>query len=166
MLRILNKVNITIKILPPILGGTLIVLLSGTLLLLSEAKQLGEEQIENAQHALETEQQSGAQALTYALESKADAFGELMAQTAPDLILSSDYTALEYYRDKVTLDDDIVYATYLNPDGKSLISFTAPEESENIEEKRYSINFDGDTLGYVLIGLSTSNVSNQLTLSF
>ena len=165
MLKILSKANITIKILPPILGGTLIVLLSGTLLLLSEAKQLGEEQTENALHALQTEQESGTQALTYALESKADAFGELMAQTAPDLILSSDFTALEYYRDKVTLDDDIVYATYLTPESKPLIAFSPPEETENIEEKRYAINFDGDTLGYVLIGLSTSNLNNQITLS-
>ncbi|WP_455202407.1 methyl-accepting chemotaxis protein, partial [Kaarinaea lacus] len=103
--------------------------------------------------------------LTYALDSKADAFGELMAQTAPDLILSADFTALEYYRDKVTLDDDIVYATYLNPDGKPMTEFTPPDEEENIAEKRYPINFDGDVLGYVVIGLSQSNLNNQITLS-
>ncbi|WP_455208983.1 methyl-accepting chemotaxis protein [Kaarinaea lacus] len=165
MLKILRRANITVKILPPILGGTLIVLVIGTILLLSEARQLAQEQTENAQQALKIEQESGAQALTYALESKADAFGELLAQTAPDLILSSDYTALEFYRSKVTVDDDIVYATYLNPEGKSLTEFTKPEDNENIVEKRYMINFDGQVLGSVLIGLSTSNLNNQITLS-
>ena len=165
MLRILRAANITTKILPPILGGTLLVLLFGTMLLLGEAKQLAKDQTGNAQQALEIEQESGAQALTYALDSKADAFGELMAQTAPDLILSSDFTAMEYYRDKVTLDDDIVYATYLNPDGKPMTEFTPSDEEEDIAEKRYPINFDGDVLGYVLIGLSQSNLNNQITLS-
>ena len=95
MLRILRVTNITTKILPPILGGTLLVLIFGTILLLNEAKQLAADQTGNAQQALEVEQESGAQALTYALDSKADAFGELMAQTAPDLILSADFRALE-----------------------------------------------------------------------
>ncbi|KPJ92223.1 MAG: hypothetical protein AMJ55_10145 [Gammaproteobacteria bacterium SG8_15] len=36
---------------------------------------------------------------------------------------------------------------------------------DNITEKRYTINFDGDVLGSVLIGLSTNNLNNQLTLS-
>ncbi len=40
MFNILGKANITIKILPPILGGTLAVLVIGTALLLSEARQL------------------------------------------------------------------------------------------------------------------------------
>ena len=165
MLKILRRANITVKILPPILGGTLIVLVVGTVLLLSEARQLAQEQTENAQRALEVEQESGAEALTYALESKADAFGELLAQTAPDLILASDFTALEYYRSKVTMDDDIVYATYLNKDGRPLTEFTKPDDMDNITEKRYTINFDGDVLGFVLIGLSTNNLNNQLTLS-
>ncbi len=165
MKKIFSRANITVKILPPILGGTLIVLLSSTILLLSETKHLAETQTENSLQALKTEQESGAQALTYALESKADAFGELMAQTAPDLILSADYTALEYYKDKVTLDDDIIFATYLGADGKSILQFEEPENKEDIEEKRYPIRFDGDLLGYVLIGLSTSNLNNQIKLS-
>ena len=135
MKKIFSRANITIKILPPILGGTLIVLLSSTILLLGETKQLVENQTENALNALKVEQESGAQALTYALESKADAFGDLMAQTAPDLILSADYTALEYYIDQVTLDDDIIYATYLDAKGKPLIKFEAPDDDdESIEE--------------------------------
>ncbi|WP_455366282.1 methyl-accepting chemotaxis protein [Kaarinaea lacus] len=165
MLKILRRANITVKILPPILGGTLIVLVVGTVLLLSEAGQLAQEQTENAQRALEVEQESGAEALTYALESKADAFGELLSQTAPDLILASDFTALEYYRSKVTMDDDIVYATYLNKDGSPLVEFTKPDDMEHITEKRYTIIFDGEVLGSVLIGLSTNNLNNQLTLS-
>ncbi len=111
------------------------------------------------------EQESGAQALTYALESKADAFGELLAETAPDLIFSSDFTALEYYRSRVTKDEDIVYATYLNPDGKPLTDYNKPQDSENIIEKRYTINFNGEVLGEVLIGLSKDNLNKQLTLS-
>lgn len=165
MKKIFSRANITIKILPPILGGTLLVLLSSTVLLLNETKQLAENQTENALQALKAEQESGAQALTYALESKADAFGELMAQTAPDLILSADYTALQYYKDKVSLDDDIIYATYLDANGKPIIEFDEPENKDDIEDKRYSIRFDGDLLGYVLIGLSTSNLNNQIMLS-
>ena len=165
MIKIFSRANITVKILPPILGGTLIVLLSSTVLLLNETKQLAETQTENALQALKTEQESGAQALTYALESKADAFGELMAQTAPDLILSADYTALSYYKDKVSLDDDIMYATYLDASSKPIIEFEEPESKEDIQEKRYPIRFDGEMLGYVLIGLSTSNLNNQIMLS-
>ena len=165
MIKIFSRANITVKILPPILGGTLIVLLSSTVLLLNETKQLAETQTENALQALKTEQESGAQALTYALESKADAFGELMAQTAPDLILSADYTALSYYKDKVSLDDDIMYATYLDASSKPIIEFEEPESKEDIQEKRYPIRFDGDMLGYVLIGLSTNNLNNQIMLS-
>ena len=165
MKKIFSRTNITIKILPPILGGTLIVLVSSTLLLLSETKQTSEEQIDNALNALKVEQQSGAQALTYALETKADAFGELMAQTAPDLILSADFTALENYSYKVTMDDDIIYATYLDATGKPLTKYSPPEDIENFEEKRYAINFEGESLGYVLIGLSTTNLNNQIALS-
>jgi len=165
MRKIFSRAKITIKILPPILGGTLVVLLSSTLLLLSETEQLVQTQTEAALQALKTEQKSGAEALTYALESKADAFGELMSQTAPDLILSADYTALKYYQDKVSLDEDIIYATYLDAKGKPLLQFDNPQDKENIEEKRYPVRFDGDLLGYVLIGLSTENLNNQITLS-
>ena len=165
MQKIIKRANITLRILPPILGGTLLVLLSSTFLLLNETRQLVEEQTGNAHQALQTEQESGAQALTYALESKADAFGELMAQTAPDLILSADFTSLAYYREQVSQDDDIVYATYLDADGKSLLEFNKPDDIENVREKKYSIVFDGDVLGYVLIGLSTNNLNNQLMLS-
>jgi len=165
MKNIFSRAKITIKILPPILGGTLVVLLSSTLLLLSETEQLVKTQTEAALQALQTEQKSGAEALTYALESKADAFGELMAQTAPDLILSADYTALKYYQDKVSLDDDIMYATYLDAKQKPILEFNDLSNKENIEEKRYPIRFDGDLLGYVLIGLSTENLKNQITLS-
>ena len=165
MKKIFSRTSIAIKILPPILGGTLIVLLSSTMLLLSETRETSREQIDNALNALKIEQQSGAQALTYALESKADAFGELMAQTAPDLILSADFTALENYSHKVTMDDDIIYATYLDANGKPLTKYTPPDDTENFEEKRYTINFDGENLGHVLIGLSTVNLNNQLALS-
>jgi len=165
MKKLISRTGITTKILPPILGGTLIVLASSTFLLLSETEQLVQTQTEAVLHALQAEQKSGAQALTYALESKADAFGELMAQTAPDLILSADFTALGLYRDKVALDDDILYATYLDPDGKPLLEYDAPESKQNVEEKRYPIRFDGDLLGYVLIGQSTSNLNNQILLS-
>lgn len=165
MIKLFSRSNITIKILPPILGGTLIVLTSATLLLVNETKQLVKTQTEAAHHALQTEQESGAQALTYALESKADAFGELMAQTAPDLILSADFTALKFYQDKVTLDDDIIYATYLDTNGKPLLEFDEPDDKEGMQEKRYSIILDGEKLGDVLIGLSTSNLNNQILLS-
>jgi len=157
--------NITVKILPPILGGTLFVLIIGTMLLLNETKSLAEHQIENALKSLKVEQESGSNAITKALDTKANAFGELMAQTAPDLILSSDFTTLEYYRDKVTRDDDIVYATYLKPDGKPIIEYNTPADDPNIIEKKYTINFDGGVLGYVLIGLSTTNLNNQISQS-
>jgi len=165
MSNFIRKMNITVKILPPILGGTLFVLIIGTMLLLNETKSLAEHQIENALKSLKVEQESGSNAITKALDTKANAFGELMAQTAPDLILSSDFTTLEYYRDKVTRDDDIVYATYLKPDGKPIIEYNTPADDPNIIEKKYTINFDGGVLGYVLIGLSTTNLNNQISQS-
>ncbi|MGD8567651.1 MAG: methyl-accepting chemotaxis protein [Gammaproteobacteria bacterium] len=165
MLKIFHKANLTVKFLPPILGGTLLVLISGTILLIKEAEHFANVQTENALSALKTEQESGTQALTYALESKADAFGEFMAQTAPDLMLSSDFTAMEFYRDRVMTDEDIIYATYLKPDGSPLVKYNKPSDSENIIEKRYEIYFDGDKLGDVLIGLSKKNLNQQLDLS-
>jgi len=165
MSNFFRKANITVKILPPILGGTLFVLIIGTMFLLNETQQLAKRQIENALKSLKTEQESGARAITKALETKANAFGELMAQTAPDLILSSDFTTLEYYRDKVTRDEDIVYAAYLKPDGKPMIEYNTPTDNKNIIEKKYTINFDGGVLGYVLIGLSTTNLNDQIATS-
>lgn len=165
MLKIFHKASLTIKFLPPILGGTLLVLISGTVLIIDEAEHFADVQQENALTALKAEQESGTEALTYALESKADAFGEFMAQTAPDFILSSDFTAMEFYRDKVMTDDDIVYATYLKEDGSPLVKYNKPADTDNIIEKRYAIYFDGEVLGHVLIGLSKSNLNKQLSLS-
>ena len=153
------------KFIAPILVSTVLTLLVGALLLVQTARQTSQEQLTLSKLALKAEQQSAADSELSALESKADNLGLFMSKTAPDLVLSYDFSALKSYQDYAAKDRDVAYSAYLKPDGTPMIEYKAPADKSQIIEKRYQIKSDEDVLGYVLLGMSKSGMVKNLATS-
>ncbi len=153
------------KFLPPLLGGVLLVSIVSEMVMLGAVDAAFETQKEMGQQALQQEQRSSEKQLLSALESKADVIGRYMALTAPDLILSYDFTSLENFQDQASKDPDVVYAAYLNADRSALTKYSKPKNSEDLIEKRYPIKSDEELLGYVLLGLSKKSVVAEIDAS-
>jgi methyl-accepting chemotaxis protein len=165
MTSLFNNLNLRMKTLPPILLLTLIILGTGGYLLIDSADNATRQQRDKALQALQTEQQSSKQEMLNALRLKADFIGRFLAKTAPDLILSYDFPVLDSYQKEAAKDSEIAYAIYLKPDGKPFIDFKKPADSNRIVEHFYSIVYDGETLGKLMIGMSTAKVDEQLKQS-
>lgn len=161
----IKKFNLTAKFLPPILGGTIAALMVGAVLLINGATETTNEQMQLARKALVTEQESARDSLLVALNSKADSLGTFMSKTAPDLIISYDFTALKDYQEIAKRDPDVAYAAYLKPDGSPLTNYKEVKDKSNIIEKRYKITSEGDALGFVLLGMSKASVNQGLESS-
>lgn len=164
-LNSLKRLSLSAKFLPPILGVTLLSLLTGAVLLYSGVEQSSHEQSDLAMSALKMEQQSAEQGLLKALKSKSEIIGRFMAKTAPDLILGYDFTSLQEFQQQATQDKDVSYAAYLKPDGSAFTEFNQPDDKSNIIEQRYPIVSDGENLGFVLIGMSKATVARGIEAS-
>lgn len=153
------------KFIAPILLSTLATLLIGAALLVQAVGQTTGEQLELSLSALKAEQQSAADSELSALESKADNLGLFMSKTAPDLVLSYDFSTLKNYQDYAAKDRDVAYSAYLKPDGQPMIDFKAPADKSQIIEKRYEIRSEDEVLGYVLLGMSKRGMLTNLATS-
>ena len=162
MLKILNKLSLTFKVLPPIIMFTFLVLVFGGLYLINTASESTEIQIGTSANALQKEQDSAQQGLLKSLQSKANIIGRFMAKTAPDLILSYDYTALESYQKEASTDTEVAYTAYLKVDGTPYQEFNKPKILDNIVEYKYPITFEEEELGTILIGMSKSAMLNHV----
>lgn len=158
----LRKMKLTAKFIPPILAGSILALLSGAMVLVNGVETSSRQQIKTAQTALLVEQSSAKEAAMKALESKANIIGRFMAKTAPNLIASFDFSSLKEYQKEATEDHDIVYAAYLKPEGDALTDYTAPKNKNDIMEKSYPIVYEGETMGSVLLGISTAGVKQGI----
>ncbi len=160
-----KKLMLNGKFIVPILISTIVTLLIGALLLMQAVQQTTQEQLQLSRLALKLEQQSAADNQLSALESKARILGLFMSKTAPDLMLSYDFTALKSYQEYATKDRDVGYAAYLKPDGEPMTDYQKPADVSQIIEKRYEIVSDGEVLGSVLLGMSKSGMNQNLSTS-
>lgn len=147
------------KFLAPILLCTMISLLLGALMLIQGVRNSTENQMQLSEQALKNEQTSASEAAVKALSSKADSLGRFMAKTAPDLIMSYDFTSLNDYQESAHKDPDVAYAAYLKPDNSALTELKKPSNTTDIIEFKYEIISDGELIGHVLLGISKTNVN-------
>lgn len=160
-----KKLGLANKFLTPVLLGTVVALLVGAYLLLNGVQRSTAEQTEIALDALKKEQECSRDSLLAALNSKADIIGRFMAKTAPDLILGYDFTSLAAFQTEAASDKEVVYAAYLQPDGAPFTSYQPPKDRSDIIERRYPILQDGEKLGSVVLGMSTSEVNGGIGAS-
>lgn len=165
MIKMMGKLDLTAKFIPPILGGVLVAIMIGGIFIIQEVRSANAEQTEIAEQAFQVEQQQTEQALMDALNSKADIIGSFMAKTAADFILSYDFASLSAFQEEAAKDADVVYSAYLKPDGSAMTDYSKLEDMSQVLEKTYPINYDGDRLGTVLIGMSKSVVASGITAS-
>ncbi len=164
MFSSMRSLSLSAKFIPPVVAGALVAMTIGAMFVVNETKRASSEQTGISRQALTAEQQSAREAATSALASKADIIGSFMAKTAADFILSYDFASLTSFQAQAAKDKDVAYSAYLKPDGSPFTPYKKPEGVE-ILEKRYPIVSDGDTLGYVLIGMSTESVASGIKTS-
>ena len=164
MTRSIRDAGLAGKFLVPILGILALGLLSGSLLLSARIDAAFAEATAMARDALKMEQHSADESLMAALASKADSIGRFMAKTAPDLILSYDFPSLEQYQQVAAADPDVAYAIYLKPDGTPFMEGAAPTAGD-VLEKRYPIEFEGESHGFVRIGMSKEGLNRAIQAS-
>jgi methyl-accepting chemotaxis protein len=153
-----SRLKLTGKFLPPILVSCTLAMLTGAVVITQVVEEATRHQSTVAQNALVVEQETARESATTALLAKADIIGQFMARTAPDLIVSYDFSSLKTYQADATRDRDIVYAAYLKPDGETLTEYDKPDDTSAVIEKKYSITNGEKNLGYVLLGVSTESV--------
>jgi len=161
----LQKLGLTAKVLPPILVSVLVILMIGAGLLVDNVRKSTNDQVTLAQDALHTEQKSASDSLLKALNSKADSLGLFMSKTAPDLIMSYDFSTLKDYQANASRDIDVSYAAYLDKGGKPLTDFQKTDDDSKVIERKYEIKSDGEMLGYVLLGMSNAAVTEGVAAS-
>jgi methyl-accepting chemotaxis protein len=165
MLNRFRKANLSVKFLTPLLTVTLLILVTGGLLMQAQVRTALQRQTDLALRGLEAEQKSAGEAQWKGLESKADAVGQLMVRTSPDFIATFDMLTLESLENVAEADPDIAYAMFLKPDGSSMTRPELPPEDQEIIQKRYPVAFGETTLGWVLIGLSRAGIEERLSES-
>ncbi len=161
----LKNISLMGKFIVPILLSMVISLLVGAFLLVQGVRSATENQMMLAEKALKNEQKSASQSALKALASKADSLGAFMAKTAPDLIMSYDFTSLKDYQANAIKDPDVAYAAYLKPDNSPLTEFKKPADKSNVIEYKYKIISDGDLIGSVLLGMTKTHVNKGLQAS-
>ena len=161
----IKNISLMGKFLVPILVSMVILLSIAAFILIQGVRSSTDNQMKLAEDALKSEQASAREASLNALTSKADSLGRFMAKTAPDLILSYDFTSLNDYQTSAKKDPDVSYAAYLKPDNSNLTDFKKPNDISDIIEYKYKITSDGDLIGHVLLGMSKTNVNTGLANS-
>jgi len=161
----IKRLNLTSKFIPVVLLGTIIALSIGGTLQMHQFNMLTADQINLADKLLSREQTVSKEMQLKSLNSKADTLGLFMSATAPDLIFSSDFTALIAFQAYAKKDSDVAYAGYLKPDESPMTQYTPSADKSMVLEKRYKIVSDGELLGFVLLGMSKESVNESIVAS-
>lgn len=159
-----SKFSLTVKFIPPIMLSILVTMIIGAGFVITEAENSTREQLEIAKTSFRAEQEHAKKELSHALKSKSDSIGRFMSKTAIDFIISYDFTALTQFQAEAGKDPDVAYAAYLKPDKSPMTAFKKPTDSSHIVEYRYPIINEGETIGYVLLGMSKKAMNNGIAL--
>ena len=160
MNRLGNNFNLTTKFIPPIVVAILVTMIAGAMFLIAETKSSTEQQLSIAKQAFQEEQNQAQSALSMALKSKSDSIGRFMAKTASDFIISYDFTALTQFQAEATKDPDVAYSAYLKPDKTPFTAFKKNGDAKQIIEYSYPIISEDETIGHVLLGMSTKSIKD------
>ena len=155
----IKNISLMSKFLIPILLSMILSWLLGAFVLIQGVRHSTEDQAELAEQSLKLEKSSASDEALKALTSKANSLGRFMAKTAPDLIMSSDFSSLKDYQESAQKDPDVAYAAYLKPDNSTLTDYKKPANTSHIIEYKYKVLSDGDLLGYILLGMSKTNLN-------
>ncbi len=161
----IKNISLMSKFIIPILLSMIISMLLGAFMLIQGVRTSTDNQMRLAEKALKIEQKSASEAALKALKSKANSLGLFMAQTAPDLIMSYDFSSLKDYQANSQKDPDVAYAAYLKPDNSPLTEYKSPANSKDIMELKYKIVSDDELIGYVLLGMTKTNVNQGIAAS-
>ncbi|MEJ2465356.1 MAG: EAL domain-containing protein [Candidatus Thiodiazotropha sp.] len=118
--------------------------------------------------------------LAESLHSKVEAIGRFIALISPEAIYSFDVTTLDRYMSQISDDKDVRFAQIRSPDGLPMTTYLSPGEDpeqithwiiqhipstapdsvsvDQITTHNFPIVDNGENLGYVLIGLDTSEM--------
>jgi len=111
--------------------------------------------------SLRQEQEKEKQLLEQALMQKAAVLTTLISQTASELIAAYDFDTLAQLAESGASDRDVAHITFYDAENKPLT-----EEVENLQEgieiKTHEINYDGDLVGYLKIGLSHESINQNM----
>jgi len=160
-----NKLNLTAKFIPPIMASILVTMIIGAVFVISEAENSTREQLRIAKTSFQAEQKHASTELTRALKSKSDSIGRFMSKTAIDFIISYDFTSLTQFQAEASKDPDVAYAAYLKPDKSPMTAFKKTTGDMSIVEYRYPIINEGETIGYVLLGMSKKTMNDGIAQS-
>ena len=161
----IKNISLMGKFLAPILATMIITLLLGALMLIQGVQSSTNHHLKSSKEALKIEQKNASEAALNALSSKANSLGRFMAKTAPDLIMSYDFSSLKDYQESAQKDKDVSYAAYLKPDSSALTEYKKPKNKDEIIEYKYKILSDDELIGYVLLGMSKDHVNQGMRSS-
>lgn len=108
----------------------------------------------NSEHIVEEMSGEQVKAGKQSAELKVDQLTRLLAQIAPDAVVSYEFTALTSYADIATKDPDIAYIAFMDTENKILAesgSRSGIALNAFIEKK---ITYDGESLGHILVGVN------------
>lgn len=160
-----KNISLMGKFLAPILASMIIAMLSGAFMLVQGVKNSSDNQVKLSEQSLKEEQKSASNEALSALTSKANSLGRFMAKTAPDLIMSFDFSSLKDYQDNAQKDPDVAYAAYLKPDNSALTEFKKPKNTSDIIEYKYKVLSDDELIGHILLGMSKINLNKGIQSS-
>ncbi len=155
-----KKCSITVKFISLI--SLLIVLLITSLstVMISVANKSQSDQAQAFTRSLKDVQEREGQLLKQKLFQKGDTLMDLLSQPAAALIASYDFDTLKQLAGSVAADQDVVFATFYDPDGNPIT-----EESSNLsgsEIKEHEILYEGEVVGKLKMGLNMASVHKTI----
>lgn len=165
MIKHYRNLNLTFKLLIPLLTVTVLVLLLGGFVMQNRVSKAMSVQNALSLEALNAELESAEDALLKTLQSKADVVGKFMVKASPDYILSYDITGLEDLEKIAESDPEVAYAVFLTQEGATQTGQSIPEQTEGVIEQRYQVALEGENLGTVLIGMSEDSIRQGVKAS-
>lgn len=151
----LSKKTILIVLLCLIAGLTI-----QTVIYLSITEKLQQQQLSQALQIIEQEGEYEQQIISTRQEDALQLITNLMTMMAAEAIMSYDFMTLERYVTAISNDPDIVYAVFLDPNGRFFAG--AKELPEVSKQITHELVFDDETIGTLKIGLDTSRLQASM----
>ena len=156
-----KKSSISIKFisLTSFLTILLIALLAGAIITTANRSQ--SKQADAFIESLKNVQTREEQVLRQALLQKGQTLMVLLSQPAASLIADYDFDTLKQLAKSVANDKDVVFVTFYDAEEKPLTEEMI--QQSGIEIKKQKIEFQGDLVGFVKIGLSMASVRKTIS---
>lgn len=157
-----KRLTLTLKFVPPIVLGVLVIQVIGANVQLNAVKRGSQEQVQIAAATLNDEQHSLREVQLAALDSKSRLLGQFLAKVAPDFITSYDFESLNSFAIQAELDADVALVKFLDSEGERIAGAELSTNRSRLVEKRYPILLDAQDLGVVVVGMSTAGMTSAI----